>query len=74
MQSLSHMCIEICNSKSFSKKYIIGNKHRPPCDNLDDFTKFHNEFLTFLSYANNLKREVYLCGDFNINLLKSNYS
>ena len=47
---------------------IIGAVYRPPGSSLGDFNEEFSELLTFLS---NHSREIYLTGDFNIDLLKS---
>ena len=60
--------IEIKNEKS--RNIIIGSIYRHACINNDNF----NNFLKYVEFSlNNLtkeNKEIYLCGDFNIDLLK----
>jgi hypothetical protein len=50
------------------KGILIGVIYRPPGLNVDDFTSILSSILDILKSENKL---VYLCGDFNINLLQS---
>ena len=52
------------------KKYIISNSYRKPGELLDEFNVFLAEFTSFLIYIKNQNRPSYLCGDYNIDLLK----
>ena len=53
------------------KKYIISNIYRKPGEVLDEINVFLEEFTSFLIYIKNQNRPSYLCGDYNINLLKN---
>ena len=58
--------IEILNQKC--KNVVIGCIYRQPhYDNLDDFGSYMKNLFLKLNKEN---KEVYICGDFNINLLK----
>ena len=52
------------------KKYIISNIYRKPGEILDEFNVFLAEFTLFLTYIKNQNRPSYLCGGYNIDLLK----
>ena len=65
-----YMCVEISHCKPNSKKYIISNIYRLPGMIVDYFTQFVNEFTSFLTSIKNLKHSAFICGDFNIDLLK----
>ena len=64
------MCVEISHYKPHSKKYILSNIYRLPGVIVEDFKIFIDEFSSFLTEINNLKRSSLICGDFNINLLQ----
>ena len=53
-----------------SKTQIVGNIYRMPNAILHDFRMFQEEFVETLENFN--RNPVYLCGDFNIDLLKLN--
>ena len=53
-----------------SKTQIVGNIYRRPNEILHDFRMFQEEFVGTLENFN--RNPVYLCGDFNIDLLKLN--
>ena len=65
-----YLCVEISHKKNGSKKYIISNIYRKPGEVLDEFNVFLEEFTSFLIYIKNQNRPSYLCGDYNIDLLK----
>ena len=62
--------IEIAQDQGLlsNKGIIIGVIYRPPGMNVDDFTSILSDILDKLKSENKL---VYICGDFNINLLHS---
>ena len=60
--------IEIKNKNS--KNIICGSIYRHPNDNIQSYNKFLNYLETCLSKLSNENKEVYLCGDFNSDLLK----
>ena len=64
------MFLKIYNKTSEFTKYIIGNIYRRPSSILAELDQFIEEFT---SVAHNLQEKPsksYLCGDYNINLLK----
>ena len=64
------MCVEMSHCKPHSKKYILSNIYRLPGLIVDDFKIFQDEFSSYLTAINNLKRSSFICGDLNINLLQ----
>ena len=62
--------IEIKNKKS--KNIICGSIYRHPNDNIMAYDKFLGYLELCLSKLSNENKEVYLCGDFNSDLLKLN--
>ena len=68
-----YLCVEISHQKHNSKKYIISNIYRKHGEVLDEFNVFLPEFSSFLVYIKNHNRPSYLCGDYNIDLLKKNH-
>ena len=61
--------VTINNETKNSKKIIIGNIYRPPHQNTDDINNFMSEISQLLDEIRKNKN-ILLCGDFNINLLK----
>ena len=53
-----------------SKKYIIENIYRLPSETVNDLQTLNDEFLETLEILQSIRLQVYLCGDYNINLLK----
>ena len=53
---------------------MVGNIYRPPKDNnsITHIDAFVEELEIVLNDIENLNHEVFICGDFNINLLKIN--
>ena len=65
--------VEIFNpNASQRRKIIVGNIYRPPNNSRENFNIFINEFNDTLLefYANN--QNTYLCGNYNVDLLKIN--
>ena len=52
------------------QKKKISNIYRKPGEVLDEFNVFLEEFTSFLIFIKNQNRPSYLCGDYNIDLLK----
>ena len=50
--------------------YLLCNVYRKPGQLVDDFTLFLEEFAVFVRLVKNLNRSSYICGDYNIDLLK----
>ena len=54
------------NRSLFSKKNIIANIYRPPCEILETFTTFLREFDLFLHRVSRMKHSTHICADFNM--------
>lgn len=65
-----HQCIEISHISKNSKKYILSNMYRPPENIIDELKLFLEEFDSYMTKLLNLNKMVFICGDFNINLLE----
>ena len=65
-------CVKITQSQPYAKQHIIGNIYRPPFEGSDDFDLFLREFNHFVNIMSSYGHSSYICGDFNINLLKIN--
>ena len=63
--------IEIKNKNH--KNVIVGSIYRHPHDNLDIFNSFLEYLETTLTKLNQENKEIYLCGDFNCDILKIDY-
>ena len=65
--------IEIFNPNNLTKKaIIIGNVYRPPYNSRDSYTTFSLEFNAMLLEYRSTSQKAYICGDYNIDLLKVN--
>ena len=64
------MFLKIHNKSSKVIKYIIGNVYRRPSSTIDEVGKFIEEFTTVTQNLQEQHLKSYLCGDYNINLLK----
>ena len=62
-------CVKLTQSQPYTKHYTIANVYRPPYDGANEFALFHEEFTVFLNTLPSTGH-TYICGDFNINLLK----
>ena len=60
----------VSQTHPYPKHYIITNIYRPPYKTIDEFSLFNAEFDTFASKILGIGYPSYICGDFNINLLK----
>ena len=65
-ESIESVFIELSIAKS---KIIVGVVYRPPNSSINDFSNIINDILTT---ANNEKKQCYVMGDFNIDILKHN--
>ena len=65
-----NLFIKISHNSQNSKKYIIGNIYRLPSETVNNLQTFNDEFLESLEILQSKRLQVYLCGDYNINLLK----
>ena len=52
------------------KNVIVGSIYRHPHDSLDTYNNFLDYIETTLNIINNENKEIYLCGDFNSDILK----
>ena len=68
-ESCESVFVEISNKRS--KNVICGSIYRHPCNDTSDFLSYMEYILKILASED---KDVFLCGDFNINLLKSNES
>ena len=59
-------------NKKLRQKIVIGNIYRPPHNSTDNLTNFLSEFSATLIECNARGRNTYLCGDYNVDLLKIN--
>ena len=57
-------------NQKIQKKYIVGNIYRLPNELVSDITTFNEEFAETLDILHTKRTPTYLCGDFNIDLLK----
>ena len=67
-----NLFIKIRHKSPGSKANIIGNIYRVPKELLSDFHTFQEEFDEALEILRINRSPIYLCGDFNIDLLKIN--
>ena len=67
-----NLFIKIRHKSPGSKANIIGNIYRVPKELLSDFHTFQEEFDEALEILRINQSPIYLCGDFNIDLLKIN--
>ena len=65
-----YLCVQLSHQKPRSKQYILCNIYRKPNEIVDDINIFTNELSSLLVKVKNLKHSSYLCGDYNIDLLK----
>ena len=65
-----YLCVEVSERKPHSKTYTICNVYRTPSDIVEDLTTFREKFSTLLSNMKAMKHSCYVCGDYNIDLLK----
>ena len=63
-------CVEIWRKTSAYQKYIIGNIYRLPSYIGDDLSTFTDEYTNLLNILRTRSKFVYLCGDYNIDILK----
>ena len=62
--------VEIWRKTNVFQKYIIGNIYRLPSYIGDDLTGFTDEYINILNLLRTRSKFVYLCGDYNIDILK----
>ena len=64
------LIIEVWRKSCEFQKYTIGNIYRLPLYTSDDLTIFIDEYTQLLHELRLRSKTVYLCGDYNIDLLK----
>ena len=64
--------IEIWRKIFERQKYIVGNIYRLPSYISDDVASFTKEYTNILNILKTRSKFVYVCGDYNIDLLKLN--
>ena len=65
-----YLCVELCDRKPRSKKYTLCNVYRTPSEIVEDINNFTTEFAALLSHMKAIRHSSYVCGDYNIDLLK----
>ena len=65
-----YLCIEMSHRTPHSQKYLLCNVYRKPGEIVDEMNAFLVDFSTFLQRVKNLNKLSYICGDYNIDLLK----
>ena len=67
-----YLSIEISHSSRNAKEYVLTNVYRLPERFVDELNVFIQEFSLLLNYLHDRNRILFVCGDFNINLLEVN--
>ena len=67
-----NLFVKVRHKSTGSKANIIGNIYRVPKELLSDFHLFQEEFDEALELLRTIRSPIYLCGDYNIDLLKIN--
>lgn len=62
--------VEISSSKDPLTKFTVYNVYRPPHNHVNELTSFIDSFNEILLNFQNSNTTAYICGDFNIDLLK----
>ena len=70
--SWDYLCVQLSHSSPNSKKYLLCNVYRLPCYLVADIDLFTTEFSSLLRSVKHSHSSVFICGDFNINLLSIN--
>ena len=68
--ALTNMKVQSTGWEYLCVQYILCNIYRKPNEIVDDINIFTNELSSLLVKVKNLKHSSYLCGDYNIDLLK----
>ena len=63
--------IEVTDPMDADNKFTVGNFYRPPHDHVNSLTLFIDYFSVTLSQYEQSRSTAYMCGDYNINLLKN---
>ena len=67
-----NLFVKVRHKSTGSKANIIGNIYRVPKELFSDFHLFQEEFDEALELLRTIRSPIYLCGDYNIDLLKIN--
>ena len=65
-----NLFVKITHRSQNTKKYIIRNVYRVPNETIHDLQIFNDEFAETLEILQSKRLQIYLCGDYNIDLLK----
>ena len=65
-----YLCVDMSHRTPHSQKYLLCNVYRKPGEIVDEMNAFLAEFSTLLQKVKNLNKLSYICGDYNIDLLK----
>ena len=65
-----YMCVELSHQTPRSPKYLVCNVYRKPGELREDFNLFLQEFASFTLRVKRANKSSYICGDYNIDLLK----
>ena len=65
-----YLCVKLSHRKPKSKIYVLCNIYRKPNEIVNDLDTFSNELSILLITIKNLKHSTFVCGDYNIDLLK----
>ena len=65
-----YMCVELSHQTPRSPKYLVCNVYRNPGELREDFNLFLQEFASFTLKVKRANTSSYICGDYNIDLLK----
>ena len=65
-----NLFVKITHRSQNTKKYVIGNVYRVPNKTIHDLQIFNDEFAETLEILQSKRLQIYLCGDYNIDLLK----
>ena len=64
------MCVELSHQTPRSPKYLVYNVCRKPGELREDFNLFLQEFASLTLKVKRANKSSYICGDYNIDLLK----
>ena len=65
-----YLCVEMSHRTPHSQKHLPCNVYRKPGEIVDEMNAFLAEFSTLLQRVKSLNKWSYICGDYNIDLLK----
>ena len=67
--SWDYLCVQLSHTSSNSRRYLLCNVYRLPCYLSEDINLLTTEFSNFFRSVKHINTSVFICGDFNINLL-----